>query len=79
MVDDDLIADNPLAIEGIKRLAESKVLLAQMARMQEQLLSGDAEEKDESLVQKVKEFRRTSGMLQALQELGESYLKENQS
>lgn len=76
MVDSDLIEANPLALTAIRMLAQSGVLIEQMQRMREQILSGDGDESTSTLLPKIKEFRRTTGMLQTLQELGESYSEE---
>ena len=65
-------------MEGVKFLAQSGVLKAQLERLKENTLRGSADEKDESIAIKVKEFRRQSGLLLALQELGVSLSKENE-
>jgi hypothetical protein len=79
VVDEELIRASPLASQGLQFLAQSKVLLEQIERLKVTTLAGDSDESDEEVARKVKEFRRQSGMLLALQELGESLGKENQS
>jgi hypothetical protein len=76
MIDPDLISKNPVAREGLKMLAISGVLREQQARLRERIIHGDDEEELDSLVAKVKEFRRNNGMLESLQQLGEEYQKE---
>lgn len=76
MVDDDLVKANPLAIAGLKLLADSGILRQQQSRLLDQLGSGNPDEKDESLMERVKLFRRTHRALETLQLLGEQLKSE---
>lgn len=76
MIDPDLLDSNPVAREAIKMLVSSGVLREQQVRLQERIALGDSEEADESLLAKIKEFRKCNGMLESLQQLGEGYIKE---
>jgi len=78
MVDEDKIRANSLAREGVKMLAKSGVLKDMLAEGLANLASGDANEEEESLVERIREYRRNSGVLLTLQELGEQLVEENQ-
>lgn len=77
MVDEDKIKDNALAREGLKMLAQSGVLREIIADSEANLISGDSDEEERSLVRRIREHRRFVGVVLTLQELGESFLEEN--
>ena len=79
MVDDDLIRANPLAMEGIRMLHHSGVLKLQQERLLSQLASGDADESNESLAERVKVFRRQSQSLEALIQMGQQLVSEQEN
>jgi hypothetical protein len=79
MVDPDLIDENTLAQQGLAFLHESGVLQMQRARLLERLASGDANEDDEELIKRIKEYRIQSGFVETLLELGEKYVSKEKN
>lgn len=78
MIDPDLLDSNPIAREGIKLLAASGVLNAQLDRLKVRMAFGDADEADDSLLKAIKEFRKQYGIIESLRSLGEGYSKETE-
>ena len=76
MVDPDLIDDNLLAQQGLAFLAESQILVKQKQRLLERLASGDSNEKDEILLERIKEYRIQMGFIETLSELGEQFRRK---
>lgn len=79
MIDPDLLDESLLAQQAVMFLVESGVLQRQKDRLLERLASGGANESDEELAQRIKEFRIQSGVVEALLELGGKYVKENEN
>jgi hypothetical protein len=76
MFDPDLIDKNAIAREGIKMLHQSGIVQEQIQRLQDRLVTGDADESVESVAAAVKEFRRLYGMYQTLREVGEQLVNK---
>lgn len=77
MIDPGLI--NPIAKEGLKLLAQSGLLRAQIAADKDSLLHGSPDEHDAGLIESIRQFRQKAVLLESLHELGENFVKENES